>query len=247
MDSEPNLLDLGKEWTEGREKAALPTRASKFSLSEQAADWHFFNHGALFRFGGLTFPNEDPVSDWFHQQSIGTEVLRQPFRKPVLDGLTNDSGITGLTWDNLVFAVRHEYWQSLWEFLGGVVTLDSPARRYCQVFSGDIAIVDPVFAERHSVMHPDLPAVKLTVFCIDANTERWEIHPARTIIEPPRFVRVSPRPEVITMADALLSGKAEALKHKDNPAFQPLLDKYAAISKGVSDESANGDAQHRQR
>jgi hypothetical protein len=230
-----DIIEPGKICVEQRDGAPLPTSETKFTLAEQAADWHYFSHGALFTHGGLTFPHEDPVADWFVQQPSGVVVIRQPFKKRVFNGLTSLAG--PLTWNHMIMAVRHEYWQSLWEFLGGVVTFDDTKSRYCQVFSGDIDIIDPVFLERHSFLHSEPPMVKVTVFCVDATDGRWEVRPPFTPGAMPCFVRLPARPEVTEIGRAVAAGNIEALQHKDNVALQPLLDKYTALRERGTDEN----------
>ena len=137
------IIETGTSWEESRNKQVLPSSSvSRFTVTDQASEWHFFNHGALFAFAGLMFPKEDPVADWYHQQPAGMQVIRHPFTKPVLSGLDAPSGFGSLSWDHVVMGVRHEFWPSLWQFLGGVVTLDAKERRYCQLFSGELDVID---------------------------------------------------------------------------------------------------------
>lgn len=231
----------GRIWIEGQEPTPAPTNMSKFAFSELAEDWHFFNHGALFRYCGMVYPQNDPVADWYAQQPIGTEVLQQPFKTLLFEGLDAPIHIGALTWGNVICGIRHAYWDDLHRFLGGVATVDHKQQLYAQTFTGDVQILDPVMTERHSVLHPMIQSITVTVFCADTNKGRWEIRPAVTVAARPRFVRMRPRPEVVAMGRAVLSGDFSQLQHKDNPAFQALLDKYKALT-GGNGASNNGNA-----
>lgn len=225
----------GKIWVEGLERSDTPTQPSRFALSELAEDWHFFNHGALFTYGGMPYPKQDPVADWFAQQPKGAEVIMQPFKRMLIEGLDaplNVVNAANLTWGHVVMAVRHEFWDSLFAYLGGVATVDYKQKKYAQTFSGDIQMLDPVLAEHAGLLDPSVPQITLTVFCVDTNTDRWEIRPPRTAVACPRFVRVPPRDEVVQLGRAVLSGELDELQYKDNPAFQPMLEKYKALTGG---------------
>jgi hypothetical protein len=219
------IFEPGKSWHAKREQRKPPMTNAKFALAEMAEDWHFFNHGALFTFAQL---DTDPVSDWYASQPHNTQVIRQPYKRPVLSGLTALTA-AGLPWDHMVCAVRKHDWETLFPFLGGIAAIDHKKKNYFQVFSGDVEVYDPGEVERHSVFKLDLPKITITVFCVDGCRDRWEIHPSDNNVAPPRFVRVDPRPEVVAMGNAVLSGDIEQLKHKDNPAFQPLLDEFKKI------------------
>jgi len=220
----------GKIWVEGMDTAPAPRRAAKFALSELAEDWHFFNHGALFQYCGMEYPEQDPVTDWAARQAIGTDVLLQPFKAKLFPGLDVPLPIAGLTWANVVCGVRHAYWDDFLGFMGGVATVDRKKRLYAQTFVGDIKILDPVLVERRSVLDPSIPLITVSVFCADTNNERWEIRPPQTVGGSAQFVKRPPRPEVVQMGAAVLSENLDALQHKDNPAFQPLLDEYIKLT-----------------
>jgi len=212
----------------------MPSADMKFMAADYAEEWHFFNHGALFAFAGLT---TDPVADWFAQQPEGMEVLMQPYKRELFEGLAGDNAVQalsprGVPWSNVLCAVRKEFWESLWLTVGGVAVVDRPAQVYSQVFSGDIEMLDPGEVERHTILQPGVRTITVTVFCVDGNKARWEIRPAASAAGVPRFVQVPPRPEVVSMGRAVLSGDLEHLQHKDNPAFQPLLDKFKSIVTG---------------
>jgi hypothetical protein len=108
--------------------------------------------------------------------------------------------------------------------------VDHQTKRYVQTFTGEIEILDPVLVERHSVFDPNVKKITVTVFCVDATDARWEVRPPVTPAARPRFVQVPPRPEVVEMGRAVLSGDLSHLQHKDNPAFQPLLDKFQKLA-----------------
>jgi hypothetical protein len=222
------LFDPGDEWTEQRE-AGLDTQQSRFTLTDLSDEWHFFNHGAFFSFAEFAYPGQDPVGDWYAKQPFGTEVMLQPFTKPVFNGITAPSGLGQLTWDHIVCGVRTELWPALFEFLGGVCSMNGKTDTFYSAFSGDIDVLDPVLAERHSIFDPRLPKVTVTVFCIDGNKDRWEIRPGISAVDPPRMLRVPPRKEIQDLAEAVFHGDVQKLQQHQNPAFQPHLDKYKDI------------------
>jgi len=222
----PNIIAAGTDWTEKREDTPVDTKPAIFSLSDMSEDWHFFNHGAFFSFAEFNYPVQDPVADWYAQQPLGTEVLLQPFTKPVFDGLIAPTYLGNLTWDNIICGVKKERWQSLWEHLGGICAINTPDHRFYRAFSGDLEIADPVLAERHSILYADIPQITVTVFCVDGNMARWEVRPAISPIGQPRIVKMPPRQDVMDMAEAVFRGDTGALTAHKNPAFQPLLDEY---------------------
>jgi len=228
MDIKPQ----GKLWIDGQEHTPAPIQRSKFALSEMADDWHFFNHGAMFAYCGMAYPEVDPVSDWFAQQEKGTEVLMQPFKTPVFEGLESPIHVSGLMWNNVICAVRHEDWPSLLGFLGGVATVDNDKELFAQVFTGDIQIQDPVLVERYSVMRPGIPRITVTVFCADTNKDRWEVVPPHNDAALPSFRRVQPRQELVDMAEAVLGGDASALQHNNHPSIRKALNKHVQEGPG---------------
>lgn len=232
-----DVFEPGEGWMEKRERLPVPSSDAKFALHEMADDWHFFNHGALFEY---TTIDTDPVGDWYAQQEPGTRVIRTPFKRPVIEGLTRPTAL-GVPWGHVICGVRNHDWEDLFPFLGGVVALDSKDKDYFQLFSGDIEIVDPGEAQRHSVWSLDLPKITVTVFCVDGMKDRWQVTPSVGGM-PPRFYRVDPRQEVIDMGQAVLSGDMEHLQYKDNPAFKPLQDKFKSI---VTPGEASNEALHR--
>lgn len=236
-----NIFNPGDQWEELRERGNVPSYTSGFLLSELARDWHFFSHGSLFAFAGMQFPHEDPVADWYKSQPRDTKVLRQPFKHAIFQGLDAPTDIPNLTWNHVLCGVRRHNWQSIWQFLGGVATVDQRKGVFCQTFSGNCQILDPVAVEGRGLLHPDLPKITVTVICVESNKDRWEVRPSAAHGAPLRFVRVEPRQNVKDMAKAVLSGELEELKHKYNPAFQPFLDKYKAITGGNQTDATNGD------
>jgi len=219
---------FGDNWQDTRENVA-PTAQSKFSLSDVASEWHYFNHGAFFAFGGLSYPQEDPMADWYARQPFGTQVLLQPFVAEVFAGIDSPVHLGKLTWNNVVCGVHPEFWQDVFEFLGGVCSVDRKKKQFRQAFSGDVEILDPVLVERHSALMPGLPTVTVTIFCMDGNDARWEVRPPISPIGPPRMVKVPPRAEMKAIADQVFSGDVGVLTRHANPAFQDHLDKYKAV------------------
>lgn len=227
----------GRIWVEGMDHAPAPKpkSESKFGLSELAEEWHFFNHGALFQFCGMEYPKQDPVADWCARQEIGTRVLLQPFKRQLFEGLDAPVHVGNLTWGNVICGVKHPYWDDFLNYMGGVATMDRRKKLYAQTFVGDVQMLDPVLVERSSFLDPKIPLITVSVFCADTNKERWEVRPPTTVATVPTFVKRPPRPEVVQMGRAVLSGDMEMLQHKDNPAFQPLLDKYIELTGGKQD------------
>lgn len=237
---EPGKISHGKS-----AGTPTPTSLAKFTLSDLADEWHFFNHGALFCFCGMEYPKNDPVADWYEQQPIGTDIIQQQFKSLLFEGLSLPIRPGRLTWGHVVCACHNEYWDSLSNFLGGVAVVDHKNKLYAQTFAGDIAIADPVLVERYSILRPDIPRVTITMFCADTNKSRWEVRPPLTPLSRPTFVRMDPRPEVIRMGRAVLSGNLAQLQHKDSPEFQRTLDKYKALRGERDNESGNGAANGR--
>lgn len=229
----------GKIWVEGCLDTPAPVTRSKFPLSEHAEEWHYFNHGALFQYAGMRLSKQDPVADWHAQ--IGGEILLQPFQRTLIEGL--DAPVEGLpvSWGNVVCGVRHEFWDSFLEFMGGVATVDHKKKTFAQAFYGDVDMLDPVLAERRSVLDPSVPDIKVTVFCVDTMTARYEIAPRINKATCPRFIKLPPRPEIEAMGQAVLSGDLEHLKYTHHPVIQNELDKLKKRDdSGRSTGIANG-------
>jgi len=211
------------------EGTPVPTDVSKFALSELVDDWHFFNHGALFTYCGMEYPKNDPVADWYAAQPIGTEIIQQPFKTLLFDGLNSPIHVGPLTWGHVICACRHEYWDSLKSFLDGVATVDHRKKLYAQTFTGTVDMLDPVLVERFSILKPDIARISVTVFCADTNKGRWEIRPAKAQGGRPHFVERPARPPVVEMGHAVIAGDIGRLKHKDNPDYQSMLDKFKSL------------------
>ena len=221
------VVEFGKEWSEPREKAPVPVKEAKFTLADMAEDWHFFTHGAFFAFAEFDFPREDPVADWYLSQPYPVEILRQPFRKAVFEGLDMVvPGMGGLSWDHVVCGIRKEYWPGLYHFLGGVCAINERSKTFYSTFSGDVAILDPVQVERSSVLDPSIARVTVTAFCIESNHDRWEIRPSLSLVGRPKFHHLPPRREIVAQANGVLSGDASSLVHRHNPAMQQLLEEH---------------------
>jgi hypothetical protein len=220
----------GAEWQDKRETGVPNKQGARFALSDYADEWHFFNHGTFFSHAGFKYPAEDPVADWYVEQPPGTALLLQPFARCLIAGMVPVTGLGKLTWGHIICGVRKELWQRLFEFLGGVCSVNRQTKRYSQTFSGDLDIPDPVLVERHSILKLDIPTIRLTVFCTDGNVDRWELRPPTAIAQPMRMVRMPPRQEVVDVGNAVLSGDFSNLQHSYNPAFQPHLDKYQQLT-----------------
>jgi len=216
---------FGKDWEEPRERVA-PVEQMKFALSDIADEWHFFNHGAFFSFAGFDYPAQDPVGDWYAKQPFGTKVMMQPFTAPVFDGIDGPVMKGKLTWDNVVCGVREESWPSLFEFLGGICSIDDKKKLFFRTFAGDVNILDPILVEKDSALNPAIPRIRVTVFCVDGNENRWEIRPPLSPIGPPRMVKMAARQEIIQAADKIFSGDMSPLTENANPAMQAHLDKF---------------------
>lgn len=214
----------GHIWTESREETPAPTQPAKFSLGDLSREFHFFNHGALFTYGGLKFPDEDPLNDWYAQQPKGTIVVREAFQSKLFEGLDTLAG-NGTTWNHILCAVRHDDWNSLWTFLCGTAMVDRKAHKYCEVFSGDIEILDPVHLERFSIFHErGFSHVPITVFGIDGNEVRWEpvLHRG-PVTGAVGFSKQPPRPVVVGRGRLLLDGDMSQLSNKDNQAMVQIM------------------------
>jgi hypothetical protein len=222
------LPGFGEQWEESRETGRPQGAQLKFSLSDAAGDWHYFNHGAFFAFAEFDYPQQDPVADWYARQPVGTQLLMQPFKMDVFEGIDAPTYLGNLTWNNVICGVNHELWQSLFEYVGGVCSINDKTKQFYRAFSGDVKVLDPVLVEQHSALALDLPTIDVTVFCVDGNTARWEIRPPLSPIGPPRMVKTLPRAEVVQMADSVFAGDVKVLAEHDNPAMQKHLDKFKA-------------------
>ena len=214
----------GKTWTEKHDSARLPTQPARFTLSHLRNDFHFFNHGALFTFGGLKFPHEDPLVDWYAMQPRGTPIVKEAFQTRIFTSLDTLAG-DKTTWNHILCAVTHDDWHSLWTFLCGTAMVDRKTHTYCEVFSGDIEILDPVCLERFSIFDErGFSHVPITVFGIDGNTARWEpeLH-AGPVTGVVGFRRCPPRGEVVDRAAIILDGDYSKIQGKDNQAMVGIM------------------------
>jgi hypothetical protein len=209
-----------------------------------APDWHFFNHGALFSFCGMRYPEHDPVADWYARQEIGLDMIQQPFKSKVIEGLDAPIHVGNLTWGHVICAAPHAYWDDLYGFLCGVATVDHRQKLYAQTYATDVEILDPVLTERYSVLKPDIPFITVTVVCADTNKGRWEVQQPLTPAGKPKFFRGAAREEVLTTAKAALSGDLSKLQDKSNTAFDAVSDKLRAFRRSLTEtpsESNIGD------
>lgn len=212
----------GKTWSNKREIMPAPSAPAKYSLAELANDFHFFNHGALFQYGGLKFPEEDPVNDWYVQQPKGVIVVKEAFNAKIFEGL--DTFADKSTFNHLICAVRHSDWHDLWAFLCSTAIVDRVEGKYREVFSGDIKTLDPVAVERFGILADrGLQPITVTVFGIDGNDRRWEPMAPSRITGAIRFSDLPPRPEVVATATAVLTGDTSSLQTKANQALDALV------------------------
>jgi len=235
VESKPTLILPGTTWDEQREATPADVKRSKFTLHDLSGEWHFFNHGAFFTYAEFDYPQQDPLTDWWAQQDPRPLLILQPFRAKVFDGLFAPTHLGNLTWDNIVCAVEKIHWQNMFEFLGGVLAMNSKTRRYYRPFAGDVKVPDPVMAERHSIIRfPDLPQIEVTVFGMDGNMARWEPQPTHVPSIPPKIVQRPPRPQVIAEAMAVMGGSLTpemqgATLDLQNPAFQSHIEEYKRV------------------
>lgn len=213
-------LQPGKTWHEKREVNPKPKiTPAKYSLCDLQKDFHFFNHGALFKYGGLSFPEEDPLGEWHAQQPSNTLVVKEAFNARTFEDL--DTFADRTNWNHIICAVHHSDWNSLWAFLCGIAIVDRPTRKYREVFSGDMAILDPVSVERFSIFDPrGTQTIPITVFGIDGNDRRWEPIPPSRITGTIRFADLPARPEIVARATAVLDGDMSGLQTKANQALE---------------------------
>lgn len=201
----------------------------RFTLTEMAEEFVFFNHGALFAFAEFRDPDEDPINDWYASMPKGMLLIKHPFDRAIFEGIDAPAFGGRLTWNHVLCAVLKDDWLSLFPFLNGVASVSQKTKSFYQVFSGDVKILDPVLVERHGLMHPQIPHVQVTVFCVDGNRARWEIRHAASALGCPRLVKIRPRQEVVDVGADVLSGDPAKLSTIENPAFAPFLERYKRV------------------
>jgi hypothetical protein len=210
----------GKVWTGTHDTSPAPTKAVRYSLSELSKHYHFFSHGALFSFGGLAYPHEDPLVDWYALQTPGTPIIKETFQRPIFDGLLTTAD--NVSWNNILCGVRHDDWQSLWTFLCGTAIVDRKNHLYREVFSGDVELQDPSLIARYGVLQTPLSQITVTVFCVDGNDARYEVR-TPGIVDTAGFYALPPRQEVRARASMALTGNYSELSSKDNQAIKSLV------------------------
>lgn len=161
-DKFPRKLDLAP-WGDsdidrlGR-AVVVPTPATCHP-SELMDEWSFFNHGALFSFGGF---QSDPLADWM--DSLGKVVPVQQFQYQTVC-FRNLPGMTpqGVSWDRVLYAVPTEYWLSLEQFLFSITMLDNKTR----------FVARPFFAVVHGKFEGDAKKIYVAVTCIESTEGVW--------------------------------------------------------------------------
>lgn len=202
-----------------------------FALSALASEYAFFHHGAFFTHGAFREPAEDPINDWIASMPPDVEVIRQPCEKAIFQGFTAICPDLWISWDRILCAVQKEYWPSLKAFLCGCAGANPKDHMLYQPFFTEIKIPDPVLIDRYSLLHPGIPQIPVTVFCIESNTDRWELAPPIQATGLYHIVRKPPRAETIELAKTVLAGDLGALAGQMNPAYEDFMHEYTAAQR----------------
>lgn len=229
-----NIPIIGENRVEHASGESPETTTPRFSLYEYADEWAFFNHGALFSFAGFDDPYKDPVSDWINQQPIPQPLyLKQAFEHKLLQGVTAPAYFgprsRDTSWEQVVCGIRKEYWPGLLEYVSGVVAQDIMKKTYYQVFFGEVEIPDPGCVERFSVLRPGLPTIKLTLFCVESNKNRWEFRRPKNPVAPMFVAELPPREEVKQIAKALFRGDLEPMSNRPTAMTDPFVKEYQRV------------------
>lgn len=211
----------GKVATVTAETLPPPAEASKFTLSDLEDDWIFFNHGALFSYCGMRYPQQDPLADWYAQQPEGTEVLQQPFKQLLIGNLNVSARIGNLTWGHVICAVRKPLGASLLMFLRSVATVDHRLGIYAQTELVAIDIPDPVLVERHGILHPRIKLITVAIVCADTNKGFWALKSRKTQLERPEFECNPARTNTVYIGSKVLAGDTDCLANASRRLILP--------------------------
>lgn len=211
------------------------TASTPFTLFDLAEEWAFFNHGALFKFAGFEDPHKDPVSDWLNSQPTQPTYIKQAFERKIFDGIDSPAYLgprsRATTWEHVICGVRKEQWPALLDYVAGVVAYDAKKQQYYQVFFGEMQVLDPGYVERYSLMHPKLPHIPVTLFCVESGRRRWEFQYPVNPVGPPYIMEMPPRPEVQRIAEAVFRGDMQPLAERVNPVNDPFVQRYQEVLK----------------
>jgi len=204
-----------------KESATVEQVKPRHSLAALQTDYRFFNHGALFQFAGMRDPEDDPLADWYAQQGdANIRIIRYICKQPIISGLTHRSCDRGEpTWGQLVLGVRHEYWQSLHEFLCGVVVVDRNRRKVYETvpYTGNVA--DAVTG----LVTPDTPLVTLTIYGI--NGPDYGVR-AQFGMGTAKLQKVAATPGAQALQSIISQDTTEQLAARANPALASFVRRY---------------------
>lgn len=172
-------------------------------LSDLAKDFVFFTPGLLFTHGEL---DRDPVQEFMNEAEGDPQIALLSFNRPVWDGFQFKDGRRD--WNHKLLGIERARWPALLQFLGGVGILDSNAKTFYRALPFSIMIVDPVIADRASVLPAPVPMVEVVVFGLDGNKRKVLVNQTGAPgMQLPRVVTFSPDQRTVKFAKALLAGK----------------------------------------
>lgn len=212
------------------EKTPDTNTVKEYAVSDLAHEMRFFNHGSLFQYGGLRYPEMDPVAEWMSQQDSSTPaIMILPFKYALFPGLDvpaiDDSHFSNIPFSNVVLAAHKDCWPGLKSFLRGVASVDRKKKIYTQTYSVNIELPDPAIVSRGSVVTAYTPRIQVTVFCVDSNQYNIKfLQPTGSDVFS-RCVSLAAYPCTCDVAKAVLADNLEPLGERCEPDFcKKLLD-----------------------
>lgn len=154
---------------EGSAEAVSPVVEQKpFTLTELSKDFTFFTTGCVHRFSRL---DKDPIEE-FLRKHPGLPHDLAPVTLVNAAGFFQGLGVAEVfhgpcDFDRTLFAVPHETWLSLEQFIGSIEVMDAAERYYCRVFCYATRLADSFELAKPQVV-TEVPYVDLHVFGVAA-------------------------------------------------------------------------------
>jgi len=192
------------------------------TLSQLRGGYEFFNHGLVFDAGHL---DKDPLQDYWIRNDLPAKDFPQKYEHsmPLFGGW--DSSLS-----HMLFIVKKEYWQGLYDYLRAITVIDWTNHYYWKAVVGLASIPDPTIQPRQPDAHgtitlealpSPLPVWLVQVHRDDATFKFWQ-----GINDPTwRVIMENPDPDVIRVASAIFAESSTPLRAIEPTEFKHELPK----------------------
>jgi hypothetical protein len=186
------------------EKYELRVGAAE-SLAALAGEYAFFTPALLYLHGQF---RDAALVDFLYQWQVPeARFYYRRFDKPVFRGLEARSN-GDRAWNHVLWAVLREHWQPLVDCLCGLTMADSGRGLVYQYGLQELAVLDPLAADKAALYRADLPQLEVGAFGINAGHFRAAFDPGPgPLLCSPRLQFHPPDEAAVVFAAAFFKGQ----------------------------------------